>query len=211
MKTCLLSFLLILIFSSSVAIAQDMRCGIFGGINFQNLNGKNSSGDKLEYNLITGFHAGANAQIPIAPEIYFQPGLIFSTKGSIDKNASSELKYKLNYLELPLDIVYKGLLGKGHVFLGFGPYISYAVGGKIIIGSDKTNIEFKNTYVTGDPVNGVFKRIDAGAGIFAGYELENGVFLQLNTDLGLLKINPEIDQLSVKNTGFGLSAGYRFK
>jgi hypothetical protein len=45
--------------------------------------------------------------------------------------------------------------------------------------------------------------------------LEGGIFLQLDTQLGMLKINPEdkrisSDKSSVKNTGFGLSIGYRF-
>ncbi len=42
-----------------------------------------------------------------------------------------------------------------------------------------------------------------------------GVFLQLNAQLGLFKINPEHswdtgDKTSYKNTGYGLSIGYRF-
>jgi hypothetical protein len=48
--------------------------------------------------------------------------------------------------------------------------------------------------------------------------MAGGIFLQLNGQLGMLKINPEdkriitvySDKLSVKNTGFGLSLGYRF-
>jgi len=42
-----------------------------------------------------------------------------------------------------------------------------------------------------------------------------GLFWQLNSQLGLLKINPEYEgesgsEASLRNTGFGLSAGYRF-
>jgi hypothetical protein len=58
---------------------------------------------------------------------------------------------------------------------------------------------------------------DAGANIFAGYELPVGLFFQLNAQLGLLNINPDYegegtseDKSSLKNTGFSLSAGYRF-
>lgn len=60
-----------------------------------------------------------------------------------------------------------------------------------------------------------FKAFDAGANVFAGYEMANRIFFQLNTQLGLLKINPEDkritnDETSIKNTGFGISLGYRF-
>ena len=72
---------------------------------------------------------------------------------------------------------------------------------------------------TGDPTSVTYlKAFDAGGNIFAGYELASGIFIQLDTQLGMLKINPEdnrtepvySDKSSVKNTGFGLSVGYRF-
>jgi hypothetical protein len=45
--------------------------------------------------------------------------------------------------------------------------------------------------------------------------MAGGIFAQFNTQLGLVKINPEYkiltdDKSVVKNTGFGLSLGYRF-
>jgi hypothetical protein len=63
--------------------------------------------------------------------------------------------------------------------------------------------------------NAYYRPFDAGANIFFGYELSMGVFLQLNAQLGLLKINPEYSwatdsKASYKNTGYGLSIGYRF-
>lgn len=227
MKTRLFSLLMILIFSGSSAIAQfndnaKMSFGILGGINFQNLNGKDSNGDKLENDMILGYHAGVNIQIPVAPEFYFQPGLLFSTKGA--KNSSTVLgttytsTIKLSYIEVPLNFVYKGELGNGFVMVGFGPYFGYGIGGKVLTEggsvSDDSKIKFKNVVETGDPDLVYFKAIDAGANIFAGYEMASGIFVQLNTQFGLLKINPEDkritdDKSSVKNTGFGLSLGYR--
>jgi len=210
MKTRLLFFVLIL-FIPSLILAQKTSFGILGGINFQNLNGKDAVGDKLENTLLIGFHAGANAQIPVAPDFYFQPGLLFSTKGAKDNT----IKIKLSYLELPLNLVYKGSLGKGYVMLGFGPYLGYAIGGKVVPESgSSTDIEFKNVVELGE-LGTFYKAFDAGANIFAGFEMANGIFLQLDTHLGLLKINPEDkgitdDKTSIKNTGFGLSVGYRF-
>jgi hypothetical protein len=184
-------------------------------LRFQNLTGKDSDGDNLEFDLLTGFHAGINVQIPVAEEIFFRPGLLFSTKGAQEKDASVTTKIKLSYLEMPLNLVYKGLLGKGHVMLGLGPYLGYAIGGKVMAGDVKEDIEFTNEIDPDGSGSTFFKRFDAGANIFAGYELANGILLQLNTQLGLLKINPKItgeseNEASIKNTGFGLSAGYRF-
>ena len=219
MKTKIFSFVLILMLSAPLAIAQNtdkakMTFAVLGGINLQNLNGKDIDGDKLENDMIIGFHAGVNLQIPIVPQFFFQPGLLFTTKGAKITNGSS---IKLSYVELPLNVVYKALVGKGKFMLGFGPYIGYAIGGKVKPESGSaTDIEFKNVVETGDPTSVTYlKAFDAGGNIFAGYELPGGIFLQFNTQLGMLKINPEdkrisSDKSAVKNTGFGLSVGYRF-
>ncbi len=196
------------------------RFALIGGVNFQNLNGTNASGDKTENSFIVGFHAGFNVMVPIAPDFYFQPGLLFSTKGGNSDNDSFSNKYKLSYIEMPLNFVYRAPLGDGFFLLGFGPYLGYGIKAKQI--SNYNNVEkedditFKNITEITDPVNPPnFRAFDAGANIFAGYEMASGLFFQLNTQLGLVKINPENkripnDQTSTKNTGFGLSLGYRF-
>jgi len=211
----------------SVAVAQEagkMSFGVLGGVNFQNLNGKDYSGDKLENELILGYHVGVNLQIPIAPQFYFQPGLLFSTKGA--KNETTVLgttitsTTKLSYIEMPLNLVYKALLGSGYFTLGFGPYIGYGIGGKVLTeGGDLSldqKINFQNVVETNeDLTEPYYKAFDVGGNIFAGYQMSNGIFAQFNTQLGLVNINPEYkilpdDKSSVKNTGFGLSLGYRF-
>jgi hypothetical protein len=193
---------------------------VLAGVNLQNHNGKNTFGDKLENQLITGYHLGAHAQIPIAPSFFFQPGLLFSVKGAKATEGNNSITYKLNYVELPLNLVYKAALGRGYLFLGFGPYLAYGVSGKAtydLAGFGKTtrDVDFKNEIEASDPfLTPYFKAWDAGGNIFVGYELRNGLFLQLNTQLGMLDIHPKDkripgDKASIKNTGFGLSLGYR--
>jgi len=182
----------------------------------QNLTGKDADGDKLDNDLIIGYHAGFNFQIPFAPQIFFQPGLLFTTKGAESKNNSTTAKFNLSYIELPLNVVYKALLGEGAIMVGFGPYIAYGIMGKVKAENEEIDIKFKNTVKVSEPDDVYYvKAFDAGANIFVGYELANGFFFQFNTQLGLLKINPEYenftdDKTSVKNTGFSLSLGYRF-
>ena len=224
MKTRFFSLLSMLLLTGTIAIAQSsgkMSIGVLGGVNFQNLNGKDASGDKLTNDMIVGFHAGVNVQIPIAPQFYFQPGLIYSTKGAKNTSGSITRTTKLNYIELPLNLVYKAQLGSGYFMLGFGPYVGYGIGGneKIEGGSVtvENDVEFKNTVETGDGLLiPYFKALDLGGNIFAGYEMSNGLFFQLNTQLGMVNIKPEDKRLlstadkSNKNTGYGLSLGYRF-
>ena len=217
MTTKIFSFTLILLISTTLAFSQKTTFGILGGVNFQNMNGRNDAGYKLDYKLITCFHAGIHLFTPIAPEFYFQPGFLFSTKGANNKNANPDVKYRLSYLELPLNIVYRGEMRDGSVMLGFGPYMAFAVGGKVIFENDaRQDIEFTTVVEASDPsLTTYFNPFDAGANIYAGYELESGMFFQLNTQIGLLKINPEDKRITtsdkiIRNTGFGLSFGYRF-
>jgi len=225
MKARQLYILIALVFATSATMAQSTASekggvAILGGVNLQNFNGKDFNGDKIENDLIAGFHAGLNAQIPIAPEFYFQPGLMFSTKGAKNTTGQVTSTYRLSYLELPLNLVYKSQVGNGYIMLGFGPYVGYAVSGKAtyVSGSVEVNndIEFTNEVNDGDELlTPYFKPLDFGGNILFGYEMAGGLFFQLNSQLGMVKINPDDnrtanDKTNVKNTGFGLSAGYRF-
>ncbi len=225
MKNKILIFIAILFLSVNVAQAQYAETGsssvsILGGINFQNINGKNSVGKTLENSMIIGFHVGAAFQIPIAPDFYFQPGLLLSTKGAENKSDTLSTKYQLTYLELPLNIVYKATLGTGKFMLGFGPYLAYGIGGKVTSedasGKSTTKVKFKSTVESSDPFGTpYFKPLDVGGNIFVGYVMSNNIILQLNTQFGLVNINPKDNRIAndesvLKNTGFGVSIGYSF-
>lgn len=216
----------IALLSSTTSKAQTGEIGktsfaILGGVNFQNFNGKDNNGNKPNYKLMVGYHAGFNVMIPIAPEFYFQTGLLYSLKGATNVNDSYTNHYKMSYIEMPLNLVYKAQLGNGFVMLGFGPYLGYCLKGKVKTewnsgATANGDIQFQNTVEASDPVNPpYFKAFDAGANIFAGYELANGIFVQLNSQLGLVNINSKDmhfpdEKTALRNTGFGLSVGYRF-
>jgi hypothetical protein len=198
--------------------------GLRAGVNFQNINGRDASDNKLKNDLLTGFNIGVNAEIPIAPQFYFQPGLLYSIKGA--KNSEVILgqtiksTIRIGYIELPLNLLFKPMLGTGNLLLGFGPYIALGVGGKTKFeggGSNSSeNIKFKKNVAATDPQNvAYFRPMDAGANLLAGYQFSNKLSFQLNAQLGLTKINPTYqgatnDKTSAKNTGFGVSLGYRF-
>jgi len=198
--------------------------GLRGGVNFQTINGKDDNGDKLENDILTGFNIGINAEIPVGIDFYFQPGLLYTIKGAKSEDVilgqTINGKVKISYVELPLNFLYKPMLGKGHLLLGFGPYVALGMSGKVTYeggGSSLTSdIKFKNKVMNSDSDDFVYIRpLEAGANLLAGYEFGNKVSFQLNTQLGLTKINPEYegandDKTSAKNTGFGFSLGFRF-
>ncbi|WP_207514928.1 porin family protein [Longitalea luteola] len=190
--------------------------GLRAGVNFQNINGKEFNGDDTENKLKTGFHVGVNAEIPIASEFYLQPGVLFTTKGAKSKD-DDDIKVNLSYIEVPINFLYKPALGTGKLLLGIGPYIAFAVGGKASDeDGEESDFKFKNEVSAAEYLQDPYaRRIDAGGNFLVGYEFSNKFSAQLNAQLGMLKINPEIegvsnDETKYKNTGFGISLGYRF-
>lgn len=194
MKT---GFLLAVLFTFvSIASYSQTALGLRAGVNFQNLNGEDVDGSKLDNKLKVGFNAGLTADIPVAPDYFVQPGLLFSTKGAkIDDG--DDTKLNLSYVEVPITFLYKPLLGTGRLLMGVGPYFAYAVGGKI--GDD--DIDFDED----------FKRFDAGGNLLFGYEMSSRISAQLNAQLGLVNISQlDLGDAKAKNTGFGISLGYKF-
>jgi hypothetical protein len=200
--------------------AQDKTTfGVRAGVNFTNVNGEDVSGHDLDYNLKTGFHLGVNAEIPVASDFYVQPGLIFSTKGYKEdiSGSNDDLKFNVSYLEIPINFLYKPTLGAGKLLLGFGPYIGIGIGGKAKVGSkDAGDIKFKNDVSNADLLSddNYMKRLDFGGNLLAGYELSSKISVQLNAQLGMSNLVPKLEGKKIdakfKNTGFGISFGYRF-
>ena len=215
MKTKLLLTLAVSLGLAAASHAQT-TFGIRAGGNLFNITGDNAAGNDLGYKIKAGFHAGVNAEIPVGTDFYLQPGVLFSQKGAeLDDN---EGKINLSYVEVPINFIYKPELGTGKMLLGFGPYFGVAVGGsyKPEGGGDDVDFKFKSDLTTAEALSGTpyLKRYDAGGNLLVGYEFANKLSFQLNAQLGLLKINPSVNdedgETKWKNTGFGLSLGYRF-
>ena len=218
MKTAMVAAAL---FVGSALYAQDMTYdagrttfGIRAGVNFQNINGKDRSGNTLKNDVATGFHAGVNAEVPLGTGFYLQPGVLYSQKGTEFDNDN---QVKLNYIEVPVNFVYKPVLGTGRMLLGFGPYVGFGLGGKIKTANSERDVEYEKTVNNNTPslTAGVYKGIDGGANFLAGYEFARNLSFQVNAQLGLVNINPEFqgasnDESKWRHTGFGVSLGYRF-
>ena len=186
------------------------------GGNFQNITGTDAKGDKLSNKLVPRYALGLNLGFSLAPEYGIQLGATFATKGA--NSADGNTKTNLAYVEVPVNFIYKPVFMGGNLLLGFGPYVAFGVGGKTKYPNSESKVVYKKTIGTTDLLssNSYYAPIDAGVNFLAGYELSNGVSFQVNAQLGLVKINPTVtglasDKGSLKNTGFGVSLGYRFK
>jgi hypothetical protein len=199
-----------------VRAQESTTFGLRAGVNFQNLTGKDVFDEDLDNKIKTGFNIGVNAEIPVATDFYLQPGVLFSTKGAKSKD-DDDIKWNISYIEIPINFLYKPVLGSGKLLLGIGPYVAFGIGGKVSdANGNEKDIKFDGKVTSTEYLaNPYYKRLDAGGNLLFGYELSSKISAQLNAQLGLVNISPDIDgtnndKIKTKNTGFGVSIGYRF-
>ena len=126
-KNLLYSSLAILLFLSVQSTFAQTRIGIKGGLNLADMNGK-SDGESVgsDTDLITGFHVGVVADITFADSFFFQPGILFSTKGfKVEEESlgvTATATTNTSYLEVPLNVGYRIDAGGAKINLMVGPY-----------------------------------------------------------------------------------------
>jgi hypothetical protein len=122
---------------------------------------------------------------------------------------------KLNYLELPFNLVYKYPLGIGSITGGFGPYVGYGLQGRYdfditqngrSITQNSKQIQFSRRSDDNLAVVRMYPW-DAGANFMLGYEFNNGIMLGANYSMGLTDID-RVDNMSSKNQYLGISVGF---
>jgi hypothetical protein len=185
--------------------------GITGGVNWNNINGKTSTGDNLNNKVKTVFNGGVNVEFPVSNGFYLQPGVEYRQKGSELSNGN---KLTLSYVDIPVNFIYKPALGMGSMLLGFGPYVGFGINGNVKSPSGtERKVTFRNNYSLSEAEDIQFKKLDAGANFMIGYEFPSKLSAAVKAQLGLMNINPDTkipgDETRNRNTGFGVSLGYR--
>jgi hypothetical protein len=134
-------------------------------------------------------------------------------------NQSYKTEVLFSTLEIPVNFIYKPVLGTGRLIAGLGPYVDFGIAGKQTYSgtgapADK-DIKFQKTVSTNESTDYAYYRgFGAGGNLLFGYEFANRLSFQLNAQLGLTDIRPDYqlnpDMNKATKTGFGISAGYRF-
>ena len=180
-----------------------------------------------------GFLVGVVANIPFSSAISFRPELNFIQKGG--KFSSSETIYgvtsvykediALNFIELPLNIVFSIPAGPGRFCVGAGPNISFGISGKdkwsgttsgggfpTQSSSDSYKIKFDGKKSADLPQNDNdyhLKALDFGANALVGYKMNMGLFFNAGYTFGISNLNPNPDY-SLKTSGITFKIGYMF-
>ncbi len=205
MKKVFLSLVVLSVIGAS-AKAQ-VRFGAQAGTSVANLSIKSGS-TKLSQDSKIGMTFGAAADISFTKAISLSTGLNFTQKGSSFKEGAIESSFTLNYLELPLNVVYKLNAGAGKVFFGAGPSLAYGISGKSKFSGNGVSESKKVNFGT-EAENDDLKPFDLGGNILAGYEFSNGITAGVNYNIGLSNLSVTKDQ-KIKSSYFGLRVGYLF-
>ncbi len=201
MKTKFIALASFLLVVNQVSQAQVLK----GGVNLANVSITND-GDIDDNKMLTSFQVGFTGNLKIAPFLFFQPGILFTGKGSKTQSGeTTDATYyratsKPYYIEVPANFVLKTPTGPIKFFAGAGPYIAVGVSGKNkvdgkLLGtsfSSEKSIEWSNDdpstldYEEGSGY-GIMKRFDYGLNGIAGIETKN-IVLSANYGYGLAKL-----------------------
>lgn len=164
---------------------------LIAGFNLASLKTENNSDyDKLK----PGFHVGGAVAFPLSEFLAIEPGLRFSMKGESYEYSGYNTSNNLNYLEIPLNGVYKVDLGGNVVLLNAGPYLGISLGSK-----RKTSNDGNSTKVKIDT-----ETLDYGLNAGASFLMEPYTF-GLQYGLGLA----DVFNVTSNNRVISLSLGYR--
>jgi hypothetical protein len=122
-------------------------------------------------------------------------GIEFIQKGNKFKEGG--FKTRLNYLEIPVNFLYRSPMKSGYMYGGLGPYFAYGIGGKT---GEVSSFGIDN---------GGYKRFDAGLDIMAGYQFDMGACISAGYDYGLLNTAYSGQDFSSHNRCFSINVGFQ--
>ncbi|HEX7905558.1 MAG TPA: OmpA family protein [Chitinophagaceae bacterium] len=194
--------LVILLFASTLYSHSQLRIAIAGGIHQADVLEENNLAGfedyKKGYSPRTGAHFGFIADIPFSAtsKLSFQPGVLLFNKGrkyadsttTINGDVYQIRKQFINYIDIPLNLVYKFNVSKKTKFIiGGGPYLSLFYNGKETSETFGANSFFESEENQDLPVGdapGKYKVINYGVNGLAGFEFGR-VFITANYSRGL--------------------------
>lgn len=228
-KTALPICLIFFMFTIQNVKAQT-KVGITAGANFSSAYIENENGDVDNTQTIPGIRVGLTFAIPIIGDLYIQPAAVYSQKGFKQNSnwfagVNNEFEATVSYIEVPVNLLYKPEVGAGNLVLGAVPYIGYGLGGKwktqtdVSIGDivieNSGDVNFENDVTDGEFGNYLYgKPLDYGVNVIAGYDFWGAFSLQVQAQIGLANIQPEVDgqkrEGAFKNRSLNVSLGYKF-
>lgn len=216
-----------LVLCTTFSFAQTITYGIKAGANLSTVAFSGfTPGMAIDNQNRAGYQIGATVDIGFQ-HFSIQTGLYYITKGGkaveqynyIDgfnqnTNLHLNLNTRYNYLELPVNLLYKLQVSPMvKIYAGGGPYLGYGINGTTT--DHSTGPSFPGDYT--NPVSfgrGYYinenKRLDYGINFIEGVEINKHYTIDLNYSLGIRNIGSQASDIASRNRTLALSVGYNF-
>ncbi|RYD52957.1 MAG: PorT family protein [Sphingobacteriales bacterium] len=192
---------------SALALGANAQISLIpeAGVNLANIR-STVAGEKSTSSTKAGFRGGVNVGIAVGNNLSIQPGIFFSQKGGSQETMGVTTQSVINYVEIPVNLVYYFMEDQSGFFLNAGAYAAAAVSGYGKIGDQKIDYS-----IGGDEAKDDIRRWDVGFQGGAGYQTKMGLMLRAQYILGAMNISSHNNSdYSTRNGAINISLGYKF-
>jgi hypothetical protein len=211
-KNLFLSILCICLFFSA---KSQFKFGVQGGLNISKMQYSLemiSRTDKFRLGphagIMFGFDLGDSKLSLLQEFSYSTKGFLYDGLQDVYQSPTSiSGNVYINYLEMPLNLLYYSGLGRGNFFFGGGPYLAVGLSGMSKVIYNEKEVEDLDI-VFGKEL-GTVKKTDFGVQGLIGYKLGYGSYIKLFYSHGLANLS-NMPSESIQNRNFGVSFGYFF-
>jgi len=190
--------------SGATAFAQDtVAVGVKGGAAFATLRFENEEEARTSTSdTRPGFIGGLFVVWPADHTFALQTEALFSQKGAKFEGPNFSARTTINYIEAPVLLRISSATSSGVSFHGFsGPSFGFWVSGET-----KSTVQGQEGI---DEIDNDFKRFDLGLVVGAGVEFGR-LIVDGRYTWGLLDIDKQIDESTIRNRSFAFMTGVRF-
>ena len=164
--------------------------GVMVGQNIATI--KSQNGDSQD--VITGLVGGVAFQAVWPKGFVLQPEVLYSRKGCMFTGVG--LKYNIDYIEVPVKIMYRLHMAEVKPFAFVAPYGAYAI-----------RLTEDGNMTSDDKYSSLIKKLDYGIGVGAGFDVWK-IQLSFKYSWGFARVTEE--EFPVRNKVFTLSIGFLF-
>ena len=168
----------------------EYRYGVVAGRNIATI--KSTKGDSQD--IILGLMAGVAAQAIWPKGLVLQPEILYSQKGCIF--TGNPLRYDMDYLEIPVKVMYRLNIADVKPFAFVAPYGAYAI-----------KLSERGERISDDIFSSKINKMDFGIGVGAGFDFWK-IQLSFKYTWGIAPILDDV--FTVRNKVLTFSAGIFF-
>ena len=199
-------------------ISKPLQYGLKLGINSAKLT--DSEGDGVTVSSRIGINIGSYLNYRFSDKFAFQPELLYTTQGVVNKGTSGgvdvKITYKLDYLALPLMIKY---YPAKNFNVEFGPQLAFNVKKEIEAKAQGQSQSIDlDDFFDQNGIDAKTNTFDLGLNFGLGYQITKELSLNGRYTLGLTKVfdGPDVvdsngNSQNIKNSVFTFGFGYTFK